>query len=126
MRLPNKHLKTWFVIHFVADMLFGFPLLFFPEWTLGLFEIMNVEQVTARLVGAALIGIGGVSLLAREKGKESYKSLLTLKVIWSFAAIVALSLSLLNSAPKSVWFILGIFIVFNIIWVRYFISIDSK
>lgn len=43
-------------------MIFAFPLLFAPAWTLGLFGIPVAASLPVRLVGAALIGIGGVFL----------------------------------------------------------------
>ena len=59
-----------------------------PEWALGLFGFSVVEPVTARLVGAALFKIGGVSLFARSKRVESYSSLLTRKLSWSGPAVL--------------------------------------
>ena len=119
MARVSNSLKTWFVIHFVVDYLFGIPLLLFPQWTLSLFGFAAVETLTARLVGAALIGIGGISLFARNEGKESYNSLLTLKLIWSSAAILAILLTIIEGAPVLSWLILLIFVIFNVIWIYY-------
>jgi len=112
-------LRGWFMIHFGVDMLFALPLLFFPVWTLGLFGIIESQTITARLVAAALIGIGGVSLWSYKKSKEHFESLLMLKIIWSFAAIIALLLSLLQGASAVVWLLVVIFAVFNGIWMYY-------
>jgi len=117
-KIPTS-LRVWFVIHFVADMIFGIPLLLYPVWVLGFFGIDNVEMLTARLVGAALIGIGGVSLLVHKKGIETYQALLSLKLIWASAAIVAIILSLLQGAPENVCWILRIFIIFWGVWAYY-------
>tara|TARA_Y100000034_G_C6660411_1_gene289488 strand:- start:227 stop:598 length:372 start_codon:yes stop_codon:yes gene_type:complete len=119
MKKIPKSLRVWFIIHFVADYLFGIPLLLFPVWTLNLFGFTAVETVTARLFGAALLGIGGVSLLTHKKGKESYDTLLSLKLIWSLAAIIGLIISIIQGSPKATWLILLTFIIFNGIWLYY-------
>ena len=120
MKKVPKSLQTWFIIHFIVDYLFGLPLLITPIWTLQLFGFTVVEPVTARLVGAALLGIGGASLYAHKKGYESYKSLLMLKILWSGGAIFGLLLSLWQSAPVSVWLFVVIFALFSGVWIYYF------
>ena len=56
-QVPNG-LRTWFVIHFVADVLFAIPLLVFPQALLNLFGWGTYDPIMSRLVGAALMGIG--------------------------------------------------------------------
>jgi len=116
MKKVPRSLQTWFKIHFLADMLFGLPLLFAPLWTLELFGLSAGASVTARLVGAALIGIGGNSLLMNKKSIHHYKAMLDLKVLWSGAAIIALSLELYHSPSPQIWAIWGIFIGFSLVW----------
>ena len=60
-----RNLRRWFVIHFVADILFAIPLLLIPETILPFFGWTVVDPITSRLVGAALLGIGTESLLGR-------------------------------------------------------------
>jgi len=115
MKIP-KSLRTWFLIHFIIDLIFGIPLLFFPETTLSLFGIKTLETVTPRLVGAALIGIGGTSYFTK---KKDFSIMLTLKIIWSLSAILGLLLALCQGAPKLVWLIAGMFAVFSGIWIYY-------
>ena len=112
-------LKMWFIIHLVIDTIFAIPLIFFPNWILNLFEIPTGESVMARIVGASLVGISSASFLTRNKTKESYDVLLTLKLIWSSTAILGLLLSLFFGAPQSVWLIIGIFTIFFFIWLSY-------
>ncbi len=112
-------LRIWFIIHSIIDILFGLPLLFYPTLTLALFGFSSEETLMARLVGAALLGIGGVSWISKDKGKESYTSLLTLKIIWSLSAIFAIILSIAKGAPKTSWFFLFLFLGFSIVWVYY-------
>ena len=112
-------LRVWFVIHFVVDVIFAIPLLYFPVLTLQLFGFTVVEPITARLVGAALLGIGGSSLITQCAGKESYRSLLTLKIIWSLAAILGLALSIHEGAPTSAWLFVALFVLFGGVWIYY-------
>src|SRR3989442_4945197 len=83
-------LRTWFVIHFLADVLFALPLFLAPRWTLSLLGWPAVDPLATRLVAAALFGIGIQSLLGRGEGAAAFRALLNLKIIWSAAATVGL------------------------------------
>lgn len=115
-----QSLRTWFVIHFWADMVFAIPLFFAPEWFLGIFDFETVEPLTARLVGAALFGIGGVSLATHNASRDSFRTMLILKIIWSGGAVVALVWSLLTDGPPIVWLLLLVFLGFAVVWNYYF------
>jgi hypothetical protein len=112
-------LRTWFVIHFAVDMLFGVPLLFFPHWIMGIFGWSYVDPVTSRLVGAALLGIGGESLVGRNANLETFRALLNLKIIWAFGAVLGIGLGIRDGAPLIAWGILGIFALFLGVWLYY-------
>ena len=115
---PNS-LRAWFVVHFAADMLFGVPLLFFPHSLLTLLGWTTYDPLTARLVGAALMGIGLESLLGRNASAETFRAMLNLKVIWSSSAIFAIAAALLEGSPPLAWAFLAIFVVFWCVWVYY-------
>ena len=123
--MNTKGLRTWFVIHFIADFLFGLPLLLAPVWTMTLLGWTSVDPATTRLVGAALLGIGGESWLGRNANLETYKAMLNLKIIWSLSAIFAIAASILQGAPLMSWAILGIFVVFSARWITYRVEIDK-
>jgi thiol:disulfide interchange protein len=116
-KVPNS-LRIWFIIHFIADIIFGIPLLITPYWFLNLLGY-TVEPLTARLVGAALIGIGGTSLLIKDKSLEQFKALLTLKVVWSLSAIFGIILTLTEQTPKFTWLILITFVIFSSICISF-------
>ena len=115
MKTPQS-LRTWFFIHFIIDIIFAIPLLFFPEATLGLFGLKTLETVTPRLVGAALIGIGGASYFTK---KKDYSIMLTLKILWSLSAILGLLLALYHGAPNLIWIIVLLFAIFSGVWIYY-------
>jgi hypothetical protein len=115
-----KALKTWFVIHFAADILFAVPLMFFPVAFLQMLGWEVVDPVAARIAAAALFGIGIESFLGRNAPVSTFKGMLRLKIIWSAAAILGFALSLLQGAqgrPVALWLVLLIFVAFNVLWV---------
>jgi hypothetical protein len=114
-----KGLKTWFIIHFIVDMIFAIPLMIFPHWFLTLLNVQISDPLLPRLVGAALIGIGGTSFILRNRGIESYQALLSVKIVWSLAAIIGIFFSMLQGSQPVGWIILVIFGLFFTVWVRY-------
>ncbi|NQU29461.1 MAG: hypothetical protein HQ525_02215 [Anaerolineae bacterium] len=118
--MVTKNLRTWFVIHFIADFLFGIPLLIAPVWMLTLFGWPNIDPFTARMVGAALIGIGGESLLGRNANAETFRAMLNLKLLWASTAIIGMVTTLMTgNYPLIGWGIVGIFVIFFFVWLYY-------
>ncbi|MDC7224091.1 MAG: hypothetical protein PQJ60_10145 [Spirochaetales bacterium] len=116
----SRGLEISFVIHFIADTLFALPLMIAPEPFLTLLGWQMVDPIAARLVGAALLGIGIESLLGRKGSPDSFKAMLNLKIIWSFSAIIGFITDLLlrvHDNPPAVYLFLGIFTAFNILWI---------
>ena len=122
--VPNS-LRTWFVIHFYADVIFGIPLLLFPEAVMPLLGWNVVDPIATRVVGAALMGIGIESYLGRNASIEVFRAMLNLKVIWSSSAILGISLGLWNGGAKAGWLFLIIFVIFWFVWIRYW-SLQKK
>lgn len=122
----KKQLRRWFTIHFVIDVVFAAALFIAPIRFLTAAGWESVDPVAARLVAAALFGIGIESLLGRNSTMDSFKTMLTLKVIWSSAAVIGIALSLIEGAqgrPLLAYGILAVFIVFNIIWTRFLVQV---
>ena len=115
----SDRLRFWFIVHFVIDFLFAVPLLLVPEFTLNLFGWTTVDPLASRLVGAALMGIGGESLLVRNASVEVYRAMLDLKIIWSLAAIFGIGASMVTGGPWMGWVLLGIFGLFCALWIYY-------
>ena len=121
-----KGLRTWFVIHFVVDVLVGIPLLFFPRWLLPLLEWNTYDPITTRLVGAALMGIGVESLLGRNASVATFRAMLNLKVIWASSALVAIGIGIIEGAAATAWLFLAIFFVFWCVWVYYRMALRTS
>jgi hypothetical protein len=64
-RVVPRSLRSWFIVHFVADMLSALPLFIAPREVLGWLGWNAVDPIATRLVAAALFGIGIESYLAR-------------------------------------------------------------
>ncbi len=109
-------LRFWFVVHFIADILFAIPLLIAPEILLRPLGWTVVDPVVSRVVGAALVGIGGESLLGRNADLASFRTMLRLKILWSGTAIVGFVISLAQGAPWGTWGFLAIFMAFSGLW----------
>jgi len=112
-------LRTWFVVHFLVDILFAVPLMLAPVYTLTIFGWQQVDPFTARLVAAALFAIGIESYLGRNADRSNYRLMLNLKIIWSLAAVTGLLLSMFQGAqgsPTVVWGLILLFAAFNLLW----------
>ena len=112
-------LRTWFVVHFAADLAVALPLFIAPKAFLGALGWSCVDPIATRLVAAALAGIGIQSLLGRNEGRTTYRAMLTLKVIWSACASLGILISQLEGGPPVGWALFATFAAFNALWVRY-------
>jgi hypothetical protein len=118
IQVPES-LRIWFVIHFVVDILFAIPLLFFPEVIMPLLGWTVVDPITSRLVGAALLGIGGESLLGRNASREVFSAMLNLKILWASSAVLGIGLGIAAGGPPMAWGFLVVFAFFGGIWIYY-------
>ena len=125
-----KSLKYWFLAHFLIDIIFAAPLLIAPIWFLQTlnFEASagGVESLLARLVGAALLGIGGASFTMRNSNVSAYTSMLQLKLLWSGSAIIGISLFLLETWSTIGAGLLCIFLVFFAVWANFLSRIKKS
>lgn len=115
-----RSLRIWFFIHFLVDYLFAIPLFLYPVPLLSILGWNVIDPIATRIVAAALFAIGGISLLSRNSNLAVYQSILTLKIIWSFGAIVALAIALIGR-DLAIGTLLGflLFCLFGIVWVYY-------
>ena len=112
-------LRSWFIAHFLVDMLFAIPLMIAPKEFLGIVGMENVDPVLARLVAAALFAIGIQSWIGRNEGREAYTAMLNLKIIWASSAVVGMLWGLSEGAPTIVWGFVGIFGAFLVVWIHF-------
>lgn len=111
-------LRKWFVVHFVADIVFGIPLFLFPVKFLSFLGWGTVDPIATRIVASALFGIGIESYLGRKNGLESFLGMLNLKIIWSLSTLAGILISYFQGMVETffVWVVFAVFLVFNFIW----------
>ena len=112
-------LTKWFVVHFAADITFAVPLLLAPEIFLGALGWPAVDPFAARLVAAALFGIGIESLMSRNAAPGTFLTMLRLKIIWSTAAVVGMALTVVQYPSFRIpisYVLITIFVAFNVLW----------
>lgn len=116
MKIP-KSLVVWFKLHFVVDVIFAIPLIFFPGLVLRLLSLPVENLFLARVIGAALLGIGGSSIFCKKK--EHYEIMLILKIIWSISAILVLVYSAIFENASILWILALVFLIFSVTWIYY-------
>ena len=112
-------LRTWFVIHAVVDYVIAIPLFLIPTLLLEFMGWNTVDPIMARLVAAALFGIGGISFFSRDEQVNTYRTLVTMKMIWSITAEIGFLVSFLvdmNNFPGIAWAFFGMFVIFTMAW----------
>ena len=117
-RVP-ANLKAWFVLHFLLDVVIAVPLLVSPKQFLELLGWYSIDPFASRIAAAALFAIGIESFLSRNSNAETYLNMLSLKIIWSGAAILGIALSIFQSTYKTTlteWLLLVIFLIFHFVW----------
>jgi hypothetical protein len=112
-------LRRWFVVHFVADMLFAVPMFVAPTFFLGLFGWEHVDPITTRIVAAALFGIGIESLLGRNAEAPAFVAMLNLKVIWASTATIGIAWGTIEGGNAMGWAFAGTFAAFLCVWSYY-------
>ncbi|MBW2701187.1 MAG: hypothetical protein JRF33_10245 [Deltaproteobacteria bacterium] len=50
---------------------------------------------------------------------DAFNTMLTLKILWSSAAIIAIVLGLVEGGASSLWLFFGIFVSFSVVWIYY-------
>jgi hypothetical protein len=121
-----QSLRSWFVVHFVADWLFALPLFFFPERFLGMLGWTAIDPMASRIVAAALFGIGTQSLFARNAGADAFREMLGLKVIWSSTATAGIVWSTLAGGPAMGWAFAAVFAGFCGLWSYYRVKLGPR
>jgi len=116
-------LKVFFILHFIVDTGFGIPFVFLTRTMHELFHLPTENLILGRMFGAAMIAIGGVSILVIKDKLDSFKSLLKLKLLWSASAIVGIGISLNENFHDSYFFAFSFFVLFFVVWSYYYFKL---
>ncbi|MDU7692889.1 MAG: hypothetical protein E7K04_01400 [Helicobacter sp.] len=126
-----RALKITFIAHFIIDLIFALPLLFYPKFLFILFDFQSLDLITPRIIGSALFAIGTISLLVQNASKEVFISFLKFKLLWSSSCVLALFLGLIGDemvlqsmlAKASLIGALVIFAIFFSIWLFFYLKL---
>jgi len=111
-----RSLRICFLVESLFQIFCAVPLMLFPNGVLGMCGWTTIDPVATRLVGAALFGIAGASLLSKRTGLATFRSLLRLKILWTGAAVFSVVLSIDQGAPASAWLLLLIVASLGAMW----------
>ncbi|TMF68240.1 MAG: hypothetical protein E6I17_08250 [Chloroflexi bacterium] len=111
------------MFYFAVDWAVGVPLLVAPEILLRFFGWHEIDPIATRLFAAALLAIGGQSLLGRNGSVNEFRAMLNLKLIWAAAAVIALGIGVLSGGPALTWLGLAVFVGFFRVWLYWRIRI---
>ena len=89
-----------------------------PQWTLAILGF-DESVLTARIVAAAFLATGGISLLAHSHSAETYRALLLLKILWSLFAVLGIVITLIQGTRPMAFGVLLTFAFFSGIWLHY-------
>lgn len=120
--VPSR-LRSWFAFHCVIDLLVAVPLLLAPRQLLGWVGWHEIDPMAARIVAAALFGIGLESYWGRNGSLESFRGMLRLKVVWSGTSLLGAAWSQLEGGPPAGWAVVVIFLMFHSLWLRYWLKL---
>ena len=110
--------------HFAVDWLVAVPLFVAPYPLRRFFGWHGVDPIATRLFAAALMAIGGQSLLGGNGTVSEFRAMLNLKLIWAAAAAVALGIGVLTGGPALAWLGLAVFVGFFGVWLYWRIRIE--
>jgi len=119
----SKYLKYVFLASGLAAFIFGLTFIFFVETYYSLLSWPYQDPLFARVLGAALIGLGILQWLSyREKNWENVRNLVIMMIVWHvLGAIVSISGQFLFNLPLGNLVHIIVFIVFSIAYIYAFI-----
>jgi hypothetical protein len=118
----SKFLKYLFLASGLAAFIFGITFILFVEVYYSLLNWPYQDPLVARVLGAALIGLGILQWLSyREKRWENVKNLVIMMIVWHvLGAIVTISGQFLFNLPLGNLVHVIVFIVFSIAYLYAF------
>ncbi len=97
--------KTLFLVHFIAALIFGLPLLLVPAAFMGILGVSLTEPETFRLVGAAVLSFGASSWYTYKAAEwEKVKIVVQTEIVWTVLAVLTILYGLLFAGiPSAYW-----------------------
>ena len=112
--------KTYhvFVLDTIVAFIFGFGLLFFPDWLLSLFGVVASPEYPARtllsgLLGTALIGIGATEWLLRKGDTQQILPIMRGILAFDLLALIVSAWAILSGIVNGLgWLVSALFLFF--------------
>lgn len=120
---PPPALHRWFLVHAFVDYVVAVPLFVAPTAILLALHWPVIDPAAVRIIAAALLGIGGISFIARNTSQETYRVLVLMKLIWSSAALIALGIGIAHGYGSAAIGSAAIFTIFWCAWAYYTIQL---
>ena len=119
----SKFLKYVFLASGLAAFIFGITFILIVEVYYNLLSWQDQDPLFARVLGAALIGLGILQWLSyREKKWENVKNLVIMMIVWHvLGAIVTITGQFLFNLPLGNLIHIIVFIVFSIAYMYAYI-----
>ena len=119
-----RSLKIWLFADFVINFIFAAPSFIAPKQFAGILNLPLLDPLGARMIAAAIIAISGISLIYLNGDPLSLKTIIDIKIIWSFAAMMAVAVSLTENLSMTGWIMLLVFFISFGIWIYYKVNLQ--
>jgi hypothetical protein len=109
-------LQRWvLILNGVVSVLFGLGFVFAANAILGLYGGMSMELATDQLLGAALIGLGLLNLLARDvEARDARRAILLANFAYNAIALIVLLTGIAAIANTLAWSTIALTAVFTL------------
>ncbi|MCJ7623790.1 MAG: hypothetical protein MUO76_09825 [Anaerolineaceae bacterium] len=107
MNKISSGLKTLFLVHFIAGLVFGLAYLFIPGLFMGWFGVTLLDEFPYQLVGAAILTFTASSWYCYKAAEwDQVKIVVLAEIIWtSLVVLVGLYGLLFAGQPSPFWII---------------------
>lgn len=121
-RLERLGLKALFLVHFIAALIFGLPLLLVPAAFMGVLGVRLTDPEAFRLVGAAVLSVGASSWYSYKAAEwEKVKIVVQTEIVWTVLAALAILYGLLFAGTASaLWLNAVIMAGFAVAFIYYY------
>lgn len=119
-------LRQWLVLFFLCLVCGAVPLVLEPMDTMAFLGFSGSEFFAERLLGASMLGIGALSLLASRSHRTMIQTTVLLNVVWSGTSVFATVLVMEQSDSWGVWGSLLFFATSCAIWLYWLAKLERS
>ena len=122
MKKISSGLRTLFLVHFIAGLVFGLAYLLIPGTFMGWFGIKVPDLEPYRMIGAAVLAFAASSWLgSKAAGWDDVRIIVQTEIVWTVLASLGLLYGLLLlGLPAAYWVNAIIMIIFAIAFIYFY------